>query len=109
MNNVVIQNLRIGNTGRMMTAVVAMAYSRIRQPTLTASRISTLRAPRTPLLRTRHHKEHRGRLYGTSGYQAPDQETLLDPAEFYGYTIDAAEDVPGIVQVAAGPQAGVCS
>lgn len=46
---------------------------------------------------------------GTSGDQAPDQGTSFDPAEFYSYTLDAAEEVPAIVQAAAGPQAGICS
>lgn len=51
-----------------------------------------------------------GNVYeGTSGTIAEDQGTSFDPADFYDYTLDAAEDVPGIVEASAGPQADICT
>lgn len=44
-----------------------------------------------------------------SGTQAADQGTAFDPAEFYDYALDAAEDVPDLVPANAGPQESVCS
>ncbi|KAL4877367.1 pectin lyase fold/virulence factor [Aspergillus karnatakaensis] len=46
---------------------------------------------------------------GTSGTIAENQGTAFDPAEFYDYTLDATDDVPGIVQGSAGPRADVCT
>lgn len=46
---------------------------------------------------------------GTSGDEAADQGTSFDPSEFYTYTLDAAEDVPSIVQSSAGPKSDICS
>ncbi|TDZ31008.1 Pectinesterase [Colletotrichum spinosum] len=45
---------------------------------------------------------------GTSGKTAKNAGAVFDPKEFYDYTVDAAEDVPGIVGKGAGRQASIC-
>ena len=46
---------------------------------------------------------------GDSGEPAADQGEAFVPGDLYEYALDETEDVPGIVQGSAGPQADVCS
>ncbi|KAH7165224.1 pectin lyase fold/virulence factor [Dactylonectria macrodidyma] len=46
---------------------------------------------------------------GTSGTTAENSGDVFDPADFYEYTLDAAEDVPTVVGEGAGRQASICS
>ena len=43
-----------------------------------------------------------------TGEIAENSGDVFDPREFYEYTLDNAEDVPGIVLAEAGPKAGIC-
>lgn len=46
---------------------------------------------------------------GCTGSEGPDQGTAFDARDFYDYVLDAAADVPGVVQAGAGPGESVCS
>lgn len=46
---------------------------------------------------------------GSSGEPAADQGEAFLPADFYEYTLDETEDVPGLVEGGSGPQADICS
>lgn len=45
---------------------------------------------------------------GSTGTVAKDQGKSFDPAGFYEYKLDAADDVPAIVLQNAGPRDGIC-
>ncbi|KAK7428415.1 hypothetical protein QQZ08_005034 [Neonectria magnoliae] len=46
---------------------------------------------------------------GTSGTTAKNSGDVFDPADFYEYSLDAAQDVPTVVAAGAGRQASICS
>jgi pectate lyase len=51
-----------------------------------------------------------GNMYdNTTGETAENTGDVFDPADFYEYALDEAEDVPTVVAEGAGRQASICS